>query len=276
MMFCKKCGKQLNDGAKFCIECGAKISVIVIPTCMNCGKHLEEVAKFCDECGTAVEYKQPKQQDSTAKEQKKEQLVQSKQPDLHTLAPLTLNGIDFLNWQKAVQGIEEGQKNLSAEELTAFQILKELFINGNFESNENYENIEVIKEALPNHNSNRLFKVYLLNFVNLCEKYFKIEDDDDYIEDNEDEVDYYDYKDVGDGVVDDDYEDEDYEDVGEIISDAYFFMDNKEQKQGPIKVNDFPKHGVTINTLVWKIGMSEWQMAGSIPELYRIIREYAK
>jgi uncharacterized Zn finger protein (UPF0148 family) len=63
-MFCKKCGTQLKDGAKFCPQCGAAVSVPVIPDpnppqekmsvellCKNCGTALKEGALFCENCG---------------------------------------------------------------------------------------------------------------------------------------------------------------------------------------------------------------------------------
>jgi len=80
---------------------------------------------------------------------------------------------DLEKWQKAIQGIEAGEKDLSKEELSAFQVLKELFNNNNFESDTNSTSIKVIKDALPSHNNNRLLKAHLINFVALCENYFK-------------------------------------------------------------------------------------------------------
>lgn len=54
-MKCKICGSQLNDGAKFCRECGFEIvfetESIEDNTCPECGKSLEENASFCNNCG---------------------------------------------------------------------------------------------------------------------------------------------------------------------------------------------------------------------------------
>jgi uncharacterized membrane protein YhaH (DUF805 family) len=47
----------------------------------------------------------------------------------------------------------------------------------------------------------------------------------------------------------------------------YFYMDGNNQQQGPVTANELLKMGVTRNTRVWKQGMSDWQTAGSIPEL---------
>jgi uncharacterized protein (DUF697 family) len=50
-MFCQNCGNKLEEGAKFCGECGAKIAAGP-PRCKNCGTELAEGVKFCAECGT--------------------------------------------------------------------------------------------------------------------------------------------------------------------------------------------------------------------------------
>jgi hypothetical protein len=93
----------------------------------------------------------------------------------------TFGGIpseDIAAWQKAVQGIEAGQKDLSSEELSAFQALKNLFNNGNFEASESGGYIKIIKDALPSHSKHRLLQiVHLPNFIKLCEKYFKAKQD---------------------------------------------------------------------------------------------------
>ena len=72
---CKKCGQELSEGAKFCMNCGEKVETgnvcpecgAVVPEgakfCMNCGRVMKQVcvkcgkelmpgAKFCPECGT--------------------------------------------------------------------------------------------------------------------------------------------------------------------------------------------------------------------------------
>ena len=79
---------------------------------------------------------------------------------------------DLEKWQKAIQGIEAGQKDLSPEELSAYYALKGLADSGSFESNQSAGNIKVIKNALSSHNKHRLLKVHLTNFVALCEKSF--------------------------------------------------------------------------------------------------------
>jgi len=81
---------------------------------------------------------------------------------------------DIVQWQNAIQGIEAGQAKLSSEEWSAFQALKKLAENGDFESSEGSKNIKIIKDALPSHSEHRLLqKVYLPNFISLCEMYFE-------------------------------------------------------------------------------------------------------
>lgn len=46
--FCPSCGKAIQDGAKFCMYCGAKIG------CPKCGAELIPGAKFCANCGNPV------------------------------------------------------------------------------------------------------------------------------------------------------------------------------------------------------------------------------
>ncbi len=49
-MICTACGTQNEAGAKFCIECGAKMAV----ACPSCGTANPAGAKFCAECGTGL------------------------------------------------------------------------------------------------------------------------------------------------------------------------------------------------------------------------------
>jgi predicted nucleic acid-binding Zn ribbon protein len=51
---CRKCDKQLEEGIKFCSDCGTK--VWVKPThCPSCTKGVFPDDKFCQECGTNLE-----------------------------------------------------------------------------------------------------------------------------------------------------------------------------------------------------------------------------
>ncbi len=48
---CSKCGSALHEGAKFCLECGEKISTPASVRCPSCGSEMPAGAKFCAECG---------------------------------------------------------------------------------------------------------------------------------------------------------------------------------------------------------------------------------
>jgi uncharacterized Zn finger protein (UPF0148 family) len=62
-MFCKKCGRKLNDGARFCPGCGTQIivkqSAQAVSSaghiCLACGAPLRKGAAFCMKCGTKVQ-----------------------------------------------------------------------------------------------------------------------------------------------------------------------------------------------------------------------------
>lgn len=65
MAFCMNCGKELPDGAKFCLECGTKLGDInaeqitqrettyegKIHKCPNCGEVLNSFVAICPACG---------------------------------------------------------------------------------------------------------------------------------------------------------------------------------------------------------------------------------
>lgn len=57
MIVCPKCGRQLEDGAKFCDICGEKI--VRSTTCPSCGKEASEGNAYCQYCGARIEVKQP-------------------------------------------------------------------------------------------------------------------------------------------------------------------------------------------------------------------------
>ncbi|OGO04287.1 MAG: hypothetical protein A2Y73_04115 [Chloroflexi bacterium RBG_13_56_8] len=47
---CPSCGEPVREGAKFCDNCGASLTL----ACANCGAALRLDAKFCDNCGAPV------------------------------------------------------------------------------------------------------------------------------------------------------------------------------------------------------------------------------
>lgn len=50
MAKCANCGTELEEGAKFCLECGTPVPQT--KKCIKCGFELPLAAKFCPECGT--------------------------------------------------------------------------------------------------------------------------------------------------------------------------------------------------------------------------------
>ena len=49
-MQCPRCRRENRSGAKFCLECGTKLSLV----CAGCSSNLPDGAKFCNECGRPV------------------------------------------------------------------------------------------------------------------------------------------------------------------------------------------------------------------------------
>jgi hypothetical protein len=80
---------------------------------------------------------------------------------------------DLHRWQQAINGVKAEQNGLSPDELTAFQTLISLINSRNFEASESGSYIQVIRNALKQHEKNSLLRAYLTNFGILCEKYFK-------------------------------------------------------------------------------------------------------
>ena len=55
---CVACGAQLEQGAKFCPECGAKTEEAASAApkaCPQCGTELEGATKFCPQCGAKLD-----------------------------------------------------------------------------------------------------------------------------------------------------------------------------------------------------------------------------
>jgi hypothetical protein len=49
-MKCPECQTENPEGAKFCMDCGARLAL----ACQECGTELPVSAKFCPECGAQV------------------------------------------------------------------------------------------------------------------------------------------------------------------------------------------------------------------------------
>ena len=52
-MFCKNCGKEMNDNQAICLECGVKTGD-GNAYCANCGKAVAPEAEVCLSCGVAI------------------------------------------------------------------------------------------------------------------------------------------------------------------------------------------------------------------------------
>lgn len=50
-MKCSSCGAELEEGVRFCKECGAKVETKKITFCRECGNALSEGSRFCSKCG---------------------------------------------------------------------------------------------------------------------------------------------------------------------------------------------------------------------------------
>ena len=57
-MICSNCGSEVQDGMKFCGECGTPVPQT--KKCINCGLELPLSMKFCGECGTKQDGSAPK------------------------------------------------------------------------------------------------------------------------------------------------------------------------------------------------------------------------
>ena len=44
-------------------------------------------------------------------------------------------------------------------------------------------------------------------------------------------------------------------------------------KQGPFQKEDLPLKGISANTMVWRVGMSDWQRVAELPELADLLMQ---
>ena len=98
MAFCMNCGKQLPDGAKFCLECGTKLGDInaeqatqrettyegKIYKCPNCGDILDAYESVCETCG--YERRGTKAVSSVQELSRKLQEIESQRPTTNILS----------------------------------------------------------------------------------------------------------------------------------------------------------------------------------------------
>lgn len=50
-MKCPKCGFEMEEGMKFCPQCGGKAKIV----CPGCGKEVDDKIRFCPECGKPLQ-----------------------------------------------------------------------------------------------------------------------------------------------------------------------------------------------------------------------------
>jgi len=53
IMFCRQCGTQLDEGTKFCNNCGEKQEPLIVKPVCQCGYQFSAEDKFCKECGSS-------------------------------------------------------------------------------------------------------------------------------------------------------------------------------------------------------------------------------
>ena len=70
MITCPKCGKELQDGTKFCDNCGTQIFETIF--CPNCGAQTSTEFKFCQKCGASIEEEAPAPAQAGGEQEKKE------------------------------------------------------------------------------------------------------------------------------------------------------------------------------------------------------------
>lgn len=51
MAFCTNCGVKLDEGQRFCHNCGIPVAATVKTFCANCCLQLSEGQRFCHNCG---------------------------------------------------------------------------------------------------------------------------------------------------------------------------------------------------------------------------------
>lgn len=68
-MFCRNCGKEMEDNAAVCVHCGFKAGT-GDKYCANCGTEVTQGTAFCLNCGHAIE-----QQPTYSPEQQKSKLA---------------------------------------------------------------------------------------------------------------------------------------------------------------------------------------------------------
>jgi hypothetical protein len=56
---------------------------------------------------------------------------------------------------------------------------------------------------------------------------------------------------------------------------SYYIVENNQQV-GPFTIDQLMAKGITSNTNVWTVGMSNWVTAGEVPELQAVLNSQAQ
>lgn len=51
---------------------------------------------------------------------------------------------------------------------------------------------------------------------------------------------------------------------------AYYFVNSRNEQDGPVEVDQFAAYGITENTLLWRAGLSKWTRGRDLPELAEV------
>ena len=129
-MYCKKCGTQNEDDAKFCGKCGTKIAEDEkFVFCENCGAKMKNSAMFCKSCGTKItqneEVKEPVKTAEPVKSSVNTSDSMTHEPSKADLIKQIFGSIINGNIAEAQAGI---QGYLASNEMSSEICLAKLFI----------------------------------------------------------------------------------------------------------------------------------------------------
>jgi TM2 domain-containing membrane protein YozV len=86
--YCKKCGKELQEGSKFCAACGQEVSTGI--HCTSCNAELDDNTAFCKYCGTQTHVEKNREEERYSFNQNATAIVGSKSKVLSIVLALFL------------------------------------------------------------------------------------------------------------------------------------------------------------------------------------------